>query len=186
MRQVADGPKPHFSVKVFIDGAEVCYELGTHEEVHLQGILSTPTTRTAFCFAALRTTGPELQYTRASIALNFSTDDPAYEPGVGGRNEQHLGTIRIKVERVVKTSTFQQPAASYAVPTGAIVHERNKKHILGGQSIAYVFSTGIPICLADSVLFLQRRDNSHGPPKLFRDSCKIRRPRSHTICRVCL
>ena len=49
-----------------------------------------------------------------------------------------LGTIRVKVSRVIRTGLGQLSTVIRSPPAAATVHERNKKHVLGGQSISYV------------------------------------------------
>ncbi|KZW02172.1 hypothetical protein EXIGLDRAFT_744653 [Exidia glandulosa HHB12029] len=116
MRQVAPGHHPRFQHTTYVDGKQVANMFGSNPDVYtLSGMYPTPTTFQAFHFAALRT-----------------TDDPA---AGGSKDAEDMGTLKVVLRRQVEVS--RRPSDSLnQPPTGAVVHERNKKRILGGQSIA--------------------------------------------------
>lgn len=119
IRQVRPGKHPHTLQRVYMDGTLVSNLLPKNADtgVH-RGSYPTPTTFAPFQFAAIQT-----------------TDDPALS--APSKADDNLGVIKVELERRIRLGTAPNMSATKdnrLVP--AVVHERNKKRILGGLSIS--------------------------------------------------
>lgn len=61
-------------------------------------------------------------------------DDPA--TAAPGTDDEDLGTIKVTIRRRVKIGSMPSMRRSKtSAPSGAVVNEKNKKRVLGGQSV---------------------------------------------------
>lgn len=118
IRQSKPGRHPCTTQDVYIDGVLVSSKLPKNADVFTHdGTKPSPTTFAPFVFAPLRT-----------------TDDSSISPVENTNSE--FGTFRIALERVIVTRTERGGSRrSYQLPN-SIVHERDKKHVLGGLSVS--------------------------------------------------
>ena len=133
--------RPHYTIRIEIDGREVDYMCVGPEEYTVKGIRPTPTTFATLRFAALRTTG--LCISLFGFGVVWLRGLGVDEGSADEKASADLGTIRVKVSRVIRTGLGQLSTVIRSPPAAATVHERNKKHVLGGQSISYVCIAGL-------------------------------------------
>ncbi|EJD47760.1 hypothetical protein AURDEDRAFT_183903 [Auricularia subglabra TFB-10046 SS5] len=117
VRQVASGRRPHTAQHVYVDGVRVRKKVPRSADGHThKGFRPTPTTFAPFMFAPLKT-----------------TDDPTLS--APGSSSDELGTLSIRINRIVRMGSAPRVAGKARALPDSVVHERDKKHILGGLSV---------------------------------------------------
>lgn len=93
----------------------------------------TATTFEPYLFSALQTTGTPCIVCVVQLILCIDSLAAA----TSDKQDEDMGSIKIVIRRRIAKTSTSASTRTYAPPTAAPVHERNKKRILGGQSVSY-------------------------------------------------
>ncbi|KAH7104409.1 hypothetical protein BKA62DRAFT_694578 [Auriculariales sp. MPI-PUGE-AT-0066] len=115
MEQTTNGFRPNFNQRTEIDGKEIDHTCAGPDSFTLKGMRPTPTTFTTLQFAALQTTEDQEK-------LDVKADP-------------NLGTIRLTLNRRLRTGSGELSRIVMNTPKAEVVHEQNKKLVLGGQTV---------------------------------------------------